>query len=234
MRWHFIYLLQENFFIVYIMIENLIIFIQSIISEYGAWGVFLATLIEEIIAPIPSPLISLAAGFFLLPIGTSFTEVALQGALVIALPVSIGISIGSALVYALGFFGGKPVIEKTKQWTGINWQDIEKSEERFTRGKGDEVTLFVLRMLPILPGVAISGFCGVIRYPFKTFIIITSLGSFLRAFILGIVGWQVGEVYATYADMISEFERYILLGLLLLLIVFGVRYVIKKIKQKKV
>ena len=213
------------------MIQNLIIYIQSIISEYGAWGVFLATLIEEIIAPIPSPLIPLAAGFFLIPVGISFIEATLEGALLIALPVSIGISIGSSLVYALGFFGGKPVIERTKRWTGIDWEDIEKSEKRFTQGKADEVTLLILRMLPILPGVALSGFCGVIRYSFKRFIIITSIGSFLRAFILGIVGWQVGEVYATYADIISEFERYILLGLLLLLIVLGGYYIIKRVRK---
>lgn len=211
-----------------IMIESLIVYVQSIIFEYGAWGVFFATIIEEIIAPIPSPLIPLAAGFFLLPEGVSFAETALRGAFAIALPVSIGISIGSAFVYALGFFGGKPVIEKSKKWVGISWQDVEKSEARFTRGKGDEITLFILRLLPIVPGVAISGFCGVVRYPFKKFITITCVGSFARAFVLGMVGWQVGELYATYASMISKFEKYILIGVVFLLLLSVVGYFVAK------
>lgn len=216
------------------MIGNFITYIQSIISQYGAWGVFLATLIEEIIAPVPSPIVPLAAGFFLLPTSVSFTEIVLRGAFTIALPVSIGITIGSTLVYALGFFGGKPVIEKSKKWTGINWDDIEKSEARFTRGKGDEISLFVLRVLPIIPGVAISGFCGVVRYQFKKFIIITSLGAFVRAFVLGLVGWQVGELYVTYADMISKFEKYVLsVVFFLLLLSFLGYYIRKKIKARR-
>jgi len=215
------------------MIENLIIYIQSIISTYGTWGVFFATLIEEVIAPIPSPIIPLAAGFFLLPDGVSFVETILRGAVMVALPVSIGISIGSSVVYALGFFGGRPVIEKTKKWTGINWQDIEKSEARLTRGKGDEITLFMLRVLPIIPGVAISGVCGVVRYPFKKFILITAMGSFVRACILALIGWQVGALYVHYADLVSKFEKYILGGVLLLIVIFlGYYYIVKKNKQR--
>jgi membrane protein DedA with SNARE-associated domain len=210
------------------MIENFIVYIQSIISAYGAWGVFVATLLEEIIAPIPSPIVSLSAGFFLLTDNTTLIEAVLKAALIIALPVSIGITLGSTLVYALGFFGGKPIIEKTKKWTGINWHDIEKTETRLTQGKGDEITLFILRMLPIIPGVAISGFCGVVRYPFQKFILITSLGAFIRAWLLGLIGWQVGELYATYADVISKFEKYILYSLILILLLVLVSYYINK------
>ncbi|MCH7730796.1 hypothetical protein IID21_04775 [Patescibacteria group bacterium] len=56
------------------MIEKLTSLIQPIVVEYGAVGVFLATLLEEIIAPIPSPLVPLTAGFFLLPPDGAFLE----------------------------------------------------------------------------------------------------------------------------------------------------------------
>ncbi len=214
------------------MIDSIVVYIQSIISNYGALGVFGATIIEEIIAPIPSAIIPLMAGFFLLPFNMSFLEIALRGILIIALPVSIGISIGSTLVYILGFFGGKPAIEKSKKLTGINWQEIIKIEEKFTRGNGDEIALFVLRLIPIIPGLAISGFCGVVRYPFQKFIIITLLGSFVRAFILGMIGWQMGELYVNYADIISRFEKIIFLIIIFLLFVFlGHHYFIKKNKN---
>jgi membrane protein DedA with SNARE-associated domain len=210
------------------MIEHLVTYMQLIISEYGAWGVFVATLIEEIIAPVPSPIVPLAGGFFLLSAGLSFAEVVVRSVLLIALPVSIGISLGSAVVYALGFFGGKPVIEKSGKWTGIKWRDIEEAEARLSRGRRDEITLFTLRILPIVPGVAISGLCGAVRYPFKKFITITYLGAFVRAFVLGILGWQVGEVYATYADMISKYEKYILLGVVLIVLLVLGYYVVKR------
>jgi len=216
------------------MIEKFIVYIQLIISEYGAWGVFFATLIEEIIAPIPSPLVPLAAGFFFLPANISFTEIAFNTAIIIAFPVALGISIGSVLVYSIGFFGGKPVIEKSKKLTGINWRDIEKTETRLTRGKGDEITLFILRILPIVPGVAISGFCGIVRYPIKKFIIITYFGAFVRAFLLGIIGWQVGELYINYANIITNFEKYIFFSILFLLIIFlFISFILKKSSYRK-
>lgn len=215
------------------MIEELIVYIQSIIAGYGAWGVFVATLIEEVISPIPSPLISLAAGFFLLSPELSLVEATVRSVLVIAVPVSIGISIGSAVVYAIGYFGGKPVIDTTKRWTGIKWEDIERVEARLTRGSGDEIALFVLRLIPIVPGVAVSGLAGIIRYPFRTFAFITFVGSFLRAFLLGLVGWQVGEVYMQYADALSAFEDHIFLGVLIAVLVLGFWYYFARSRNKK-
>jgi len=217
------------------MIENLVTYIQSIINQYGAWGVFLGTLLEEIIAPIPSPIVSLAAGFFLLPATSSIVEIMIRAVLVIAIPVSVGISAGSVIVFALGYFGGKPVIEKTKKITGINWQDIQKIEEKMTHTNKDEIVLFFLRILPIIPGVAISGFCGVFRYSFKKFFIITFLGSFIRAFLLGLLGWQVGTLYANYAAMVTKFEKYILVAVLFLLILLlGKYFIIKKNKARAI
>jgi len=215
------------------MIENIITFMQSIISQYGAWGVFLATLIEEIIAPVPSAIVPLAGGFFLLPADISLFETLITGAFVIALPISIGICMGSSVVYVLGFFGGKPLIEKTKKWTGIDWDEVEKINARFEKSKSDEITLFTLRMIPIIPGVAISGVCGLIHYSFKKFLVITALGSFLRALILGMIGWQVGTLYITYADMISRFEKHILFGVLIIAILsIGYYYINKRNKSK--
>lgn len=215
------------------MIDSIVVYIQSIISNYGALGVFGATIVEEIIAPIPSAIIPLMAGFFLLPSTMYFAEVLLRGVLIIALPVSIGISIGSTLVYVLGYFGGKPAIEKSKKLTGINWQEIMNIEEKVTRGNRDEIALFILRLIPIVPGFAISGFCGVVRYPFQKFIIITFLGSFIRAFILGMIGWQAGELYVNYADIISRFEKIIFLIIFFLLFTFlAYRYFVKKSQNK--
>jgi membrane protein DedA with SNARE-associated domain len=211
------------------MIEKLTSYIQPIIAEYGAFGVFLATLLEEIIAPIPSPLVPLAAGFFLLPTDGSFLEIIWQALFIIAFPVASGITLGSLAVYGLGFWGGKPIIEKSKKWIGLSWKDLEKTEQKLTRGKGDEIMLFILRVLPVIPGVAISGFCGIARYPLKTFAIITFLGALMRAVVLGVVGWYVGVTYTTYVEIISKIENYIFAVLIVLALCFaGYLYFLKK------
>ena len=115
-------------------------------------------------------------------------------------------------------------MKKNKKWLGLEWSDVEKVEKKLIKGKGDEITIFILRVLPIIPGVAISGFCGAVRYPFYNFITITLAGAFVRAFVLGVVGWQVGEFYQIYADNISRFEEHILFGTLAVLAVGGIIY----------
>ena len=210
------------------MIEKIISYIQLIVTEYGALGVFLATLLEEIIAPIPSPLVPLTAGFFLLPASESFLTIAWQALLVIAFPVALGITLGSLAVYGIGYWGGKPVIEKSKRWLGLSWEDVEKTERKLIRGRGDEITLFALRALPVVPGVAISGFCGIVRYPLKTFVAITFLGALARATALGIAGWYVGAMYMAYVDTISKTEKYIFAVLILLALFFAGRFIFLK------
>lgn len=216
------------------MIESLVASMQSMIETYGAWGVFLATVIEEMIAPIPSAIVPLAAGFFLLPADLSIEIALLKGAVFIASPVTMGISLGSSLVYAIGFFGGKPLIEKSQRWLGIGWQDIERIERRVIGGSKDEITLFFLRLLPFIPGVAISGFCGIVRYPLYRFLIVTVCGSFLRAFILGLVGWQVGTLYTVYAAALTRLEKYLFAGFIVCaVIVAGWFFYVKKTRKNK-
>lgn len=206
------------------MIENGILYIQSIIATYGAWGVFIATLIEEIISPIPSALVPLAGGFFLLPQGAS-VPVAILGSIgLIAIPVALGICIGSAAVYALGYYGGRPFIERNQKWLGVSWTDIERIERRVVRGRRDEVTLVLLRLVPIIPGVALSGFCGVVRYSFSRFMITTFVGSGARAIALGLIGWQAGEFYIKYLDIVGRFEKQIFFVLAGVVVVLGIWY----------
>jgi len=210
------------------MIEKITSYIQPIVTEYGAIGVFLATLLEEIIAPIPSPLVPLMAGFFLLPAGESFLTIVRQVLFIIAFPVALGMTLGSLTVYGIGYWGGKPVIEKSKKWLGLSWGDVEKTRQKLIRGRADEITLFVLRVLPVVPGVAISGLCGMVRYHLKTFVIITFLGTFVRAAVLGIVGWYAGAMYVVYAGAISKIENYIFAILILLALFFVGRFIFLK------
>lgn len=202
------------------MIEKFTSYIQPIVAEHGAWGVFLATLLEEVIAPIPSPLVPLLAGFFLLPADKSVLEIIWLALFIIAFPVAFGVTLGSLVVYGIGYLGGKPAIEKSQKWIGLKWAELEKIEKRLTRGRGDEIVLFVLRVLPIVPGVAISGFCGIVRYPLRTFVVITFFGALVRATALSVLGWYAGAAYAEYAETISRMEKYLLAVLIVLVLFF--------------
>jgi membrane protein DedA with SNARE-associated domain len=215
------------------MLEQLTSLIQPTIVEYGALGVFFATLLEEIIVPIPSPLVPLSAGFFLLPADENFIEIASRALFVAALPVAFGITLGSLAVYGIGYWGGKPAIEKSRKWLGLDWKDLEKTKNKLTRGKGDEIMLFILRALPIVPGAAISSFCGIVRYPLKTFAVITFFGALARAFALGIIGWYAGVSYTIYSETISQLEKYVFAALIILAALFIGRFYFLRKRQPR-
>lgn len=190
------------------MLGELILYTQSIVSRSGPLGVFLAALLEEIVFFIPSPVVPMAAGFFLLSPNIQLTEAVAQAFLRIALPVALGLTIGSLLPYCICYFGGRPAIEKWGRLIGSTWENIEKTEQRFIRGHRDELILLGLRVLPVVPSVAISSFCGFVRYPIYHFLAVTALGAAIRGFLLGLAGWYAGTAYLKYAYAIAQMETY--------------------------
>lgn len=201
------------------MIDFFVHFVETTLLPWGAIGVFLAAVLEEVVAPIPSQFINLSASF-------TFVKGALSLGLIwnlfyyVVIPISLGVTLGSLVVYYAAYFLGKPFIEKWGKWLGLSWSDIAKLEQKYEQGKTDEILVFSLRAIPIVPSVAIAAFCGLVRIPVKTYIIFSILGSLVRVTILGIIGWQVGELYVKYADLIGHYEDYVLYAMVLSVILF--------------
>lgn len=210
------------------MIEQAVAYVQELVVEYGVPGVLFATLVEEIVAPIPSALVPLAAGFSLIASDSSTMGAIIKSLVLVAPAVAIGIGIGSAIVYWIAYVGGKPAIDRYGKLLGTNWRDIERVQARLTGGRADEAILFGLRLVPLLPGVAISAMCGAIRYPFRPFLIVTIAGSYLRAFVLGLIGWQTGELYVENLNVIDQYEGTIIIVTLALIALFALMHVLRK------
>ncbi len=192
--------------------ESFITQIAPFVREYGVFGVFLLSFIEEIITPVPSSIVLMAAGFLLLPALGSIKTALLDGVLWVVLPAALGLTLGAILVYSLAYVGGEPLIEKWGKRFGLSWSKVERWRNRITRGTGDELLVFFLRAFPVVPNSLVSVACGMVRYPARSFIILTFLGSLVRALIMGFVGWSVGEAYLSYAVRFSVWGRYALIG----------------------
>lgn len=211
-------------------INEFILRISPLISEYGAWGVFFVSLIEEIIVPIPSSFILLAAGFFLLPVGEPFTQVLMDSLFKIVIPGSIGLTLGSVVIYMVGYLGGEPAILKWGKWFGVSWKEVEGVQKNITRGFWDEVLILGSRTLPILPQSLISFVCGVIRYPPHPFIVMTFFGTVIRTFFLSLLGWSFGEAYVLYSSELSSIGNWIIAILAILIVAFIAYRILKKRK----
>ncbi|MEK7512736.1 MAG: VTT domain-containing protein, partial [Patescibacteria group bacterium] len=175
----------------------------------------------------------MAAGFFLIPAGGEFTSVIWHAFVNVALPAGLGLTAGAFLLYAALYFGGEPFIRRWGRYAGITWEQIKRAESKIIRGRADEWLIFVLRVLPFVPNVAVSAVCGVFRYPLKPFLILTFLGGTLRAFIVSLIGWSVGAAYVEYASELSRAGAIAAVIFLLVVAGISVAFVVQKKLAKR-
>ena len=192
--------------------------IMESIRAYGPWSVFIGVIIESVIVPIPSPLIIMGAGFVLISADLKFMEALTPIILQIVLPGSIASTLGAYIGYGIGYFGGKPMIDRWKGFLGFSWADVEAMERRFV-GSGIKASIFFLRALPIFPLSVISAAAGLLRLPVKQFSLWTFYGTIPRCLLLAYLGWGLGETYQGIAKGIDRAES-IISGLLIVAI-FG-------------
>ena len=121
----------------------------ALIETYGLYSVFLAVIMEELLLPVPAPLVIMGAAFLLVPATLGFWDAMKEIFLLIVIPASIASVVGAFLTYQIGYHGGRPVVERVR--TYVRWLDLEKMENALATGKKVWPTIIVLRAIPFFP-----------------------------------------------------------------------------------
>lgn len=187
------------------------------ITHYGALGAFLAAFTEEVIVPIPSALVMLSAGFFIL--GTQAVSGVTLLALFtqVAIPIALGLTLGSLVTYGLAYRFGRPAIERWGKYFYVSWNDVEKLEKYLNRGWADEIVFFGLRLIPIVPSVVVNIFSGLTRLKIAKYILLTFFGILIRAYAVSFFGWQIGGAFYKYNQYFNKLEDLGLVAVVLIL-----------------
>jgi membrane protein DedA with SNARE-associated domain len=178
---------------------------MDLMKAHGQLSVFIGVMIEQIIIPIPSPLIVMGAGAILIPSDLSLPSGLIQILWIIVLPGTIASTLGSYIGYTISFYGGKALVDRFQRFLGVDWKEIENLEKRF-RGKKEAWSLFLFRALPVFPISLVSVFAGLLHIPIRPFTLYTFVGSIFRCFFLGFVGWWIGATYERVAKRIDSVE----------------------------
>lgn len=179
--------------------------IMDLMRTHGQLSVFTGVMIEQIIIPIPSPLILMGAGFLLISPQSSIPIAFLQILWIIVLPGTVASTLGSFIGYTISYYGGKILVIRLQRFLGVNWNEIEQLERRF-RGKKEAWSIFFSRAIPVFPISLISIIAGLLRIPFRPYTLYTFLGSIFRCLFLGFFGWWIGSTYEKIATHLDSFE----------------------------
>ncbi len=187
------------------MVSEITQWIMDLMRAHGQLSVFIGVMIEQIIVPIPSPLIIMGAGAILIPSELSTPQAFVKILWIIVLPGTIASTLGSYIGYLISYYGGKALVLRFQHFLRVEWAEIEALERRF-RGKKEAWSIFLTRAIPVFPISLISIFGGLLRIPIRPFTIYTLLGSIFRSLFLGFFGWWMGSTYVKAATHLDSIE----------------------------
>ncbi len=204
---------------------------MELMKANGQLSVFIGVMIEQIVVPIPSPLIIMGAGAILVSPGLSIPSAFFRIFWTIVLPGSIASTLGSYIGYMISYYGGKALVLRFKRFLGVDWEEVGNLEKRF-QGKKEAIAIFFSRAIPVFPISLVSIFAGLLRVPLKPFTVYTFLGSIFRCFFLAFVGWWIGATYEKVATRLNSAETFVSI-LILIGMVGALAYLYYKLRKKK-
>ena len=189
------------------------------------WFVFLGAMIEEIVAPIPSPIVMTLAGSFAqadnLHPGYIFF---------LALIGTLGKTIGSYVLYVITGYFEDIITSKFGKFVGINQKMIDNISSKLGKGWKDFVVLVLLRAAPIIPTAPVSIVAGLIKVDLKTYLLSTAVGVFFRNVFYLYLGYTSIGALEKLNDNLSSIESagYVIVLIGVALLIF---YIWKKRKE---
>jgi membrane protein DedA with SNARE-associated domain len=184
--------------------------LTSLIGDHGVYAVFLLMAIDAVF-PAASELVmvyagALAAGAFAgqhVDLFGSQISSHFWGFVVMASAGALGYLVGAIVGWAIGFYGGRPLLERHGGWFHLSGNKLERAERWFDRW--DDLAVLLGRVAPVIRSF-ISIPAGVFRMPFWRYVVLTAVGSAIWAFALAGVGYGAGRSYERFHHDFSYVE----------------------------
>jgi membrane protein DedA with SNARE-associated domain len=201
--------------------------LTSLIGDHGVYAVFLLMAIDAVF-PAASELVMVYAGALAAAafsgqhvdlFGTRISSHA-WGYVVMALAGTFGYLLGSVAGWALGLYGGRPLLEQRGRWLHLGGGKLQRAERWFDRW--DDLAVLVGRVTPVVRSF-ISIPAGIFRMPFWRYTVLTLIGSAVWCFALAGVGWGAGRSYESFHRDFRFVDYAAVAAILVLLAYFLVR-----------
>jgi membrane protein DedA with SNARE-associated domain len=168
--------------------------------------VAVALLLENVGLPLPGETVLLLASLL------AFTERDLQVGWIIVVG-SLATIAGSSLGYAIGYYGGRPLLERYRYLFHIDHYTLARGEKLF--GQYGAVTILAARFVFGLRVIA-GPLAGVLRMPWKKFAVFNSLGAVVWVMVISSVGYSFGSRWRVLMHFMKRFDFALAVAFLLI------------------
>ncbi len=188
-----------------------------------------ASFIEEVVAPIPSPTVMLVAGSFARV--QDYTLIALVSLAIIG---AFGKTIGALVVYKITDRAEDFVMHRFGKFFGVTHEDVARFGRKIGKGKRDYLVMTIFRALPFVPSVLVSVGSGLLKVPMPLFIISTFLGTILRDGFYLYAGYVGAVALGAFIATSTHIESYIEVVAVVVVVYVVARHIYKKRASRRV
>lgn len=192
------------------MSAHILHLLQGYFAEHGYWTVALVLLLENAGVPVPGETVLLLAGFL------TFSQHHFQLPWVIAVGVAAA-TFGDNAGYLIGYYGGRPLLERYRRFFLISKAHIAQGERLFE--EHGPVTVFFARFvfgMRIITGPL----AGVLRMHWKKFALFNFLGAAAWVTAVAAAGYFFGRQWQSLVRWVGEVD--ILIALIVAMIIMAI------------
>jgi membrane-associated protein len=178
------------------MTHSIFEFLRNAVVHYGYWAVAAALLIENAGVPVPGETVLLLASF----LAYSEHDLRLPWIIVVA---TVAATLGDNLGFALGHYGGRPLLARYQAAFRIQDQTMARGESLFERYGA--VTIFFSRFIFGIRIIA-GPMAGVLRMSWKKFAVFNLLGAGLWVTVISGAGYLFGQHWGRLVRVVQRFD----------------------------
>jgi membrane protein DedA with SNARE-associated domain len=199
--------------------------LTSLIGDHGVYAIFLLMAIDAVF-PAASELVmvyggALAAGAFAgqhVVVFGQRIDSHFWAYVAVALAGTLGYLAGAIVGWAIGIYGGRPLLERHGRWFHLSHENLARAEGWFDRWQ--DLAVLVGRVTPVIRSF-ISIPAGVFETPFVRYTLLTAIGSAIWAFAFAGIGWAAGRSYERFHHDFG-FVEYVVVAAILMLLAFWI------------
>lgn len=184
------------------MTQSIFDFLRDAVVHYGYWAVGAALLLENTGIPVPGETILLLASFL------AYSQNELRLSWIIAIGV-VAATIGDNLGFVAGYYGGRRLLNRYQNIFRIKNAHLLRGEQLFARYGA--VTVFFARFVFGMRIIA-GPMAGVLRMPWKKFLIFNFLGAALWVSVISTAGYLFGRHWDRLENAIKRLDLMVGVG----------------------
>ena len=188
--------------------------LRTFVADYGYWAVALALLCENAGIPVPGETTLLLASFL------AYSEHQLHLGWIIVIGTCAA-TLGDNIGYAIGHYGGRPLLDRYQRVFRISPATLKRGEEMFARYGAAAVFLarFVFGLRVFAGPLA-----GVLRMRWRGFALFNFLGAALWVICIASAGYLFGQHWRTLARAMQRFNIAVLIVAVAVILFLWWRY----------